>query len=201
MDYPKSVPNVGLVNGKFVDEDTVAGVVGSLIPSAWGNAVTDEIIAVVKEAGLNPAEGNNVQLLAAIKTMIGRVSGIVGQSLNLKASVAAASVTCAWTADELIVESALGGLRYCLSNFNKSLTLNAANGVGGMDTGAAPVSGYVGVYAIYNPTTGVSELLGVNAASLIAEVYAGANMPPGFTASALISVWPTNAREILKKTS
>lgn len=46
MDYPKSVPGVGLVNGKFVDEDQNAGTVGSIIPSVWGNGVTDELIAV-----------------------------------------------------------------------------------------------------------------------------------------------------------
>ncbi|TDV60114.1 glycine-rich domain-containing protein [Pseudomonas sp. LP_7_YM] len=72
MDYPKSVPNVGLVNGKFVDENTATGVVGSLIPSTWGNAVTDELLAVIKAAGLAPDEGNNGQLLVAIKSFKGR---------------------------------------------------------------------------------------------------------------------------------
>lgn len=68
MDYPKSVPNVGLVDGKFIDENTVTGAVGSLIPSAWGNAVTDEILSVVKAAGIVPAEGTNDQLLKAIRS-------------------------------------------------------------------------------------------------------------------------------------
>ena len=71
MDYPKSVPNVGLVGGKFVDENIATGVVGSLIPSAWGNAVTDELLAVIKGAGLTPDESSNVQLLAAIKSFKG----------------------------------------------------------------------------------------------------------------------------------
>ncbi|WP_282372783.1 hypothetical protein [Pseudomonas sp. PS02290] len=71
MDYPKSVPNVGLVGGKFVDENVATGVVGSLIPSAWGNSVTDELLAVIKAAGFEPAEGNSAQLLAAIKALRG----------------------------------------------------------------------------------------------------------------------------------
>lgn len=33
---PKSVPGVGLVGGKFVDENTATGQQGSLIPSVWG---------------------------------------------------------------------------------------------------------------------------------------------------------------------
>ncbi|PGR44779.1 phage tail protein, partial [Bacillus cereus] len=40
MDYPKSVPSVGLVDGRFVDENPVAGTPGSLIPAVWGNSVT-----------------------------------------------------------------------------------------------------------------------------------------------------------------
>jgi len=38
MDYPKSVPSAGLVNGKFVDENPLTGTAGSLIPAEWGNA-------------------------------------------------------------------------------------------------------------------------------------------------------------------
>jgi phage-related tail fiber protein len=67
MDYPKSVPGVGLVDGKFADENQVTGTPGSLIPSSWGNAVTEELLAVIQAAGLVPAEENNGQLLQAIR--------------------------------------------------------------------------------------------------------------------------------------
>lgn len=70
MDYPKSVPNVGLVNGKFVDENTATGVIGSLIPSVWGNAVTDELLAVIAAAGLVANEGVTNQVLAAIRLIL-----------------------------------------------------------------------------------------------------------------------------------
>ncbi len=70
MDFPKSVPSVGLVDGKFIDEDAVAGTPGSLIPSAWGNAVTQEILNVIQEAGLEPDEDDNTQLNAAIDQKI-----------------------------------------------------------------------------------------------------------------------------------
>ncbi|MGY1417443.1 hypothetical protein [Pseudomonas aeruginosa] len=82
MDYPKSVPGVGLVNGKFVDENQATGQVGSLIPSAWGNAVTDEILGVLALAGVAAVEGNNAQLRAAIQAL-----------LNAKAPLASPSLT------------------------------------------------------------------------------------------------------------
>ncbi|PZP05629.1 Microcystin-dependent protein [Pseudomonas sp. NFPP10] len=70
MDYPKSVPSVGLVNGKFVDENPVTGQVGSLISSEWGNAVTDELLNVIRAGGKEPAEAEHDQLLAAIKAIV-----------------------------------------------------------------------------------------------------------------------------------
>ncbi|MGR4038274.1 phage tail protein [Pseudomonas sp. 910_21] len=70
MDYPKSVPSVGLVNGKFVDENPVTGQVGSLISSEWGNAVTDELLNVIRAGGKAPAEAEHDQLLAAIKAIV-----------------------------------------------------------------------------------------------------------------------------------
>lgn len=68
MDYPKSVPSVGLVNGQFVDEDPVAGKPGSLIPATWGNGVTQEILSVVQAAGMTPNEANTHQLLDALRS-------------------------------------------------------------------------------------------------------------------------------------
>lgn len=70
MDFPRSVPSVGLVDGKFVDEDVVAGTPGSLIPAQWGNAVSYEFLNVIESAGFAPDEDNNAQLLAAINIKI-----------------------------------------------------------------------------------------------------------------------------------
>ncbi|PKH30778.1 carbohydrate-binding protein CenC [Pseudomonas sp. 43NM1] len=69
MDYPKSVPSAGLVDGRFVDEDPVAGKPGSLIPARWGNAVTEEIRNAITEAGLTPKEDLNSQLAMAIRQL------------------------------------------------------------------------------------------------------------------------------------
>lgn len=67
MDFPKSVPSVGLVDGKFVDEDPLAATPGSLIPSAWGNAVTLEILNLIESAGLSPDEADLTQLTQAVR--------------------------------------------------------------------------------------------------------------------------------------
>lgn len=121
------------------------------------------------------------------------VSGTVGQARNLAMSVTAASATATLAADEIVVASSLGGHKYVLAAFSKTINL-ATTGAGGMDTGSAPVSGYVAIYAIYNPTTQTAALLAMNSTSTKApEVYGGANMPAGYTASALVSVWPTNS--------
>ncbi|KXU82792.1 phage tail protein [Paraburkholderia monticola] len=107
-------------------------------------------------------------------------------------NIATASASATLTADEIIVGSALGGLKYTLASFSKTINL-ATTGAGGMDTGSAPASGFVAIYAIYNPTTQTAALLATNAATKQGNVYGGANPPAGYTASALVSVWQTNS--------
>ncbi|WP_260426369.1 hypothetical protein [Burkholderia cepacia] len=139
------------------------------------------------EKGNTPSLYSQEASIAAIPT------AVVGSARNVAMSVATASATATLTADEIVVETALAGLGYKLPNFNKTINL-ATTGAGGMDTGSAPVSGFVALYAIYNPTTGASALLARNATSAVQpNVYGGANMPAGYTASALVSVWQTTS--------
>jgi hypothetical protein len=93
MDYPKSTPNVGLLNGKFVDENTSTGVVGSLIPSSWGNSVTDELLNVIRAGGEEPVEDQNDQLLAAIQVI---VQGYI-PSEQVRTTLAEYGITDAYT--------------------------------------------------------------------------------------------------------
>ncbi|MDN7488467.1 hypothetical protein QZM35_12235 [Burkholderia sp. AU45274] len=141
--------------------------------------------------GTTPAAGDNSTRLATTSFANG-VGGVVGTTRNAQMSVASASASAAFTADEIVVETALGGAPIRLANFNKTINL-AATGAGGMDTGSAPASGYVALYAIYNPTTGTSALLATNCTGSVASsVYSAGSMPAGYTASSLVSVWPTN---------
>ncbi|MDH1499353.1 hypothetical protein [Comamonas terrigena] len=70
MDFPKSVPGVGLVAGRYVDENQATGQPGTLITAQAMNALTDEILAVLAEAGMAPDEQANDQLRDAIKTIV-----------------------------------------------------------------------------------------------------------------------------------
>lgn len=80
MDFPKSVPGVGLVSGKFVDEDSSTGQVGSLIPAAWANAITDEMINAITAAGLAPDEDDKTQLRQALEIIANRATA---ETVNL----------------------------------------------------------------------------------------------------------------------
>lgn len=125
-------------------------------------------------------------------------AAVVGSSRNSKMIVSAEATSATFTADEVVTATALGGLTYKRNTISHVIDLTIT-GAGGMDTGTAPVSGYVAIYLIYNPTTPASALLAVNATAAVApEVYGGVNMPAGYTSSALVSVWPTNASSQFK---
>lgn len=66
MDFPKSVPGVGLVAGRYVDENQATGQPGTLITAQAMNALTDELLAVITGAGLAPDEASHSQLLEAL---------------------------------------------------------------------------------------------------------------------------------------
>lgn len=72
MDFPHSVPNVALLNGRFTDGNPLVGISASRDPAAWANAVTDEILNVIRAADMTPAEAEVDQLLRGINTLISR---------------------------------------------------------------------------------------------------------------------------------
>ncbi|CNC79856.1 MULTISPECIES: hypothetical protein [Yersinia] len=115
-------------------------------------------LAEIKAAGVTAVSAALTNLGLSDVAHLPQLTGVIGTSRNAKMSVTAASATVTFTADELIVQTALGGLQYKLSSFNKAINL-ATVGVGGMDIGTAPVSGFVALYAIYNPTTQASACL------------------------------------------
>ncbi|HVJ31675.1 MAG TPA: hypothetical protein VND94_01055 [Terriglobia bacterium] len=115
---------------------------------------------------------------------------IISSVRNLKMSQTSASASFTITADEIIVETALGGTVYRLASFNKTVNL-AATGAGGMDTGSAPASGFISVYAAVK-ADGTTTAFACSTATSSGSVYSGANLPSGYIATALIAVLPTN---------
>lgn len=194
--YPgrATAANTDYPQGSFKDRSAPGVLDGSYLEKDWANDQLAVFQAALRDAGLTP---NGVvdtsvasQYYTAFKAMFSQ-GGLVGDVRNARMSVTAASATATYTADQVNIMSALNGALFRVTSFNKTINL-ATTGAGGMDAGSAPVSGYVGLYAIYNPTTGASALLGVNAATLLPMVYGGANMPAGYTASALIGAYATN---------
>lgn len=70
MDFPKSMPDLGLVDGRFTD-GTLDGTVAPSVDSAvWANAVTDEILNVIRAGGLTPKETEVNQMAQAIMNIL-----------------------------------------------------------------------------------------------------------------------------------
>ncbi len=178
----------------------------------------EELCSVVEASGASLEKGRHDQLLTALRALLlsrknpfgdiksdGTVqtalenlglrevfSGLVGDTRNARMIVTAASATATFTADYVIVEDS-DGRQYRVKSFSANINL-ASTGAGGMDTGTAPASGFVALYAIYNPTNGNKAMLAVNATSAaLPEIYGGSNMPSGYTASALLCVVPTDS--------
>jgi hypothetical protein len=121
---------------------------------------------------------------------------VAGSASNVKASVVVGT-TVTVSADNVIVGTALNGTLFTLTGFSQSFN-GSGTGAGGMDTGTLPTSSYVALYAIYNPAGPTVSILGTSAATSAPTIYAGANMPAGYTASALLCILPTNATPALQ---
>lgn len=117
---------------------------------------------------------------------------VVGSSSKISAGLATSGTTITVSADSITVGTALNGTSYTLTSYSQSFN-GATVGAGGMDTGSLPTSGWVALYAIYNPTAPAISILGTNCATSCPTIYSGGALPAGYTASAILAVLPTNA--------
>lgn len=118
-------------------------------------------------------------------------AAIAGATTNLRAALATAGTTITVTADNVVVCTALGGTCYQLSSYSQLFT-GTGTGAGGMDTGAIPTSSWLALYAIYNTSGPTISIVGTTCAVSCPTIYNGGHMPSGYTASALLTVLPTN---------
>lgn len=144
------------------------------------------------------------QVMADFNLLLNGINGlaplavpVAGSSSNIAANLGTAGTSITVTADTLTLATALNGTAYTLTSYSQSFN-GATTGPGGMDTGALPTSSFVALYAIYNPTAPAISILGKSAAVSAPTIYNGANMPAGYTASALLCVLPTNATPAIK---
>ncbi|SDI54983.1 hypothetical protein [Pseudomonas abietaniphila] len=187
------------VDNKFTEGDPTGGVQATVVTAPWLNDMQEEMVSVLSAAAITPVKGTQNQILQAIRK-IG--TGLAGAVRNGRMIVTAASATATYNADEVVVKSGLGGTAWLLPSFTKSINL-AGVGAGGMDIGLAPVSGFVAIYAAYNPNAAPSStnpmLIAKDTSGLLApEIYGGANMPAGYTASGLVGIYPTTAARLFK---
>ncbi|WP_339430575.1 MULTISPECIES: phage tail-collar fiber domain-containing protein [unclassified Pseudomonas] len=118
---------------------------------------------------------------------------IAGDIRNARVSIPVAAPTATFTASEIVLGD-VNGKRVVISNFNQSINLSASvKGLGAMDAGAAPVNGFVAMYALYNPASKSTGIIAVNATAAIAPKLLAGVAPDGYTFSALLSILPTNA--------
>lgn len=187
-------PSTQYPQGSFKNRTAPGAKDGSYLEQDWANDKLAFFSSLL--SGANITANGNVDVVGASQhydaLLLNTQRGVVGTSCNAKMSVTTPSSTATFTADELIVQTALGGRQYKLSNFSKTVNL-ATTGAGGMDTGTVPVSGFVALYAIYNPTTQVAGLLAVDTTLALAPEICAGVMPSGYTSSALVSVWPITA--------
>ncbi|SDR37739.1 hypothetical protein SAMN05443245_5260 [Paraburkholderia fungorum] len=176
-------PVVGAAHAALQGGELVASGRANLI---WRQDITSWVLVECTGAAIQVAPATQ----SAHAVQFSQIPAIVGQFSNLKASAASGATSVTFTADTIVVGTALNGLTYRLTGFSQTFTPSTA-GAGGMDTGSATAGTIVAVYAGYNPSTGATTIFGTLEGSAAAPtVYAKANAPSGYTATSLLAVVP-----------
>jgi len=174
----------------YHDQDVANGITNCIAKDGQNSATANLPMGGFKHTGVADASSSDQY---ASYGQLFATSPMVGSATNQSATISSASATATFTAEEIIVAASLGGRPFRIASFSQAVNLGTT-GAGGMDTGSAPVSGYVALYAILISGTNTRNILAVDCTSAAAPTtYGGANMPVGYDTSALISVWPTDS--------
>jgi hypothetical protein len=110
------------------------------------------------------------------------------------------NIQIALTADQLVLENSAGGT-FKANNVNCTINITTntfAVNAGGMDlvTSESPVSQWISVWSIYNPTTNTQSCVGAIEATALAPV-----LPSGYTFSARFGWMTTDGSSLLMRTA
>jgi hypothetical protein len=166
-----------------------------ILPSAANIAAAAGDTAIVVALGASNYIVVSYQPASGAAVAGGSTPPIVGLARSVSLSMSAALSSGTFKATQIVVSNGLsaGAPSALLPNFSQTLNVSTT-GAGGMDTGTPPASGYLDVYAIYNPSGPTASILGcADATCAGTQVYSGANMPAGYSESALLGIVPTDA--------
>ena len=123
MDYPKSLTDVYLHDGKFTDGTADGAIEPSRDPAKWANDITDEVLEVITDVGLVADEADTTQLRQAIDAKIAAAIG--GLSVKQKSLIATAQTFAPGVANGDPVRWDAGNTRWA-----KALADGTANDLG-----------------------------------------------------------------------
>lgn len=169
MDYPISVPNNNLFDGKFTDGVPSTGVPASLLPAEWCNAVTDELLNVLAGAGIAPNEATVNQLAVAI------------QSCMLNTAPDTGAVNAYACAFEPVIAALTDGLKltFQASHANTGAATLNVNGLGALSILGGAHSPLQGGEIVANGKVEVIFSATLNAFVLLEQTGGAVQVPPG----------------------
>jgi len=157
------------------------------------DGVGNKVAAVIAANMLSDVEydGADFVVLDRLPASTSSATMLTGAQ-NARMSISVQSASGTFTADEVIVGTDLGA-SYRLTKFSKLIHIGTYGAGGNIEaSGLVPASGFVSLYVIYNPTTKAESIVACDANTSSGAIYTGANMPDGYTASALVGILATN---------
>jgi hypothetical protein len=188
--------------------DATLTVDDSIISAAMSPVVSATTLAQARtQMGAAQSGANNditslgalTSVPSVIASAIGASAPIAGASFRARFYVNTAATTGTFTADQLSVGSNSGQSSILLSGVTVNIDTTTV-GAGGMNTGLAPVNGFLALYVIHNPTTSASSIIAIDSTAItVGNTFGYAGLPAGFTHSALVAIVPTNSTRQFKR--
>ncbi|WP_236032197.1 phage tail protein [Dickeya parazeae] len=179
-------PTVALATRRYADT-LLADHVAAINPHRQYAPIESPAFTGTATAPTAPISNKTMQI-ATTEFVHAANTGIVGDMRNARMRVASVSATASFFADEIVVTDRTSGARYRVNDFAEMIDLNK-NGAGGAIAGFVPATGFVALYVIFNPENKKHALFAIDATIAKAPETCSVQLPDGYTASALVSIW------------